>query len=386
MNTENLFIALLCSEISQNRIKDVLPSSLSDDEIAALLALAKKNALSPIIYNALLKLKLFRTDDEAKKWRALLMHFAFRIEKLSFEAEKISNALEAAKIAHVPLKGAVLRHLYPEPWMRTSCDIDILVREDDLERTASLLATELGYAVGKKDDHDILLTSSGGIALELHFTLNQNLINTNPVLNKVWSYASPVSGREFAHRFSDEFLLFHLIAHTAKHFRAGGCGVIPFIDLYILRKKLSFDPGKLSSLFDEGGFEKFFTHSCALSDVWFGGAEHTKITLEMQSFVFRAGVSETESNHTAVAIKKSGGKLRHVMKRLFMPFSLLRIRYPVLLKYPFLAPFCSIHRIATTLTGRGIKHTGNELQLINRIDNEESEISFNLFTELDLLQ
>ncbi|MBO4954226.1 MAG: nucleotidyltransferase family protein, partial [Clostridia bacterium] len=36
-------------------------------------------------------------------------------------------------IDFMPLKGAVIRQYYPEPWMRTSCDIDIHVKKDRLE-------------------------------------------------------------------------------------------------------------------------------------------------------------------------------------------------------------------------------------------------------------
>ena len=45
------------------------------------------------------------------------------------------NALEKAQIPFVPLKGSVIRKYYPEAWMRTSSDIDVLVHKEDVEKT-----------------------------------------------------------------------------------------------------------------------------------------------------------------------------------------------------------------------------------------------------------
>ena len=58
----------------------------------------------------------------------------YRFVKQEAELEHIRAVLEREGIAYVPLKGAVMRALYAEPWMRTSCDIDVLVHETDLER------------------------------------------------------------------------------------------------------------------------------------------------------------------------------------------------------------------------------------------------------------
>ena len=39
----------------------------------------------------------------------------------------------------IPLKGSVVRDLYPERWMRTSADIDLLIREDQEKTCEELL-------------------------------------------------------------------------------------------------------------------------------------------------------------------------------------------------------------------------------------------------------
>ena len=47
--------------------------------------------------------------------------------------QKTSFKIKKVQIPFLPLKGSVIRQYYPEPWMRTSCDIDILV---DFEKDA----------------------------------------------------------------------------------------------------------------------------------------------------------------------------------------------------------------------------------------------------------
>lgn len=70
--------------------------------------------------------------------------------KINHEYNRICDALESVEISFLPLKGSVLRQYYPEPWMRTSCDIDILVHENDLEKTTEYLVRDLGYIYDRK--------------------------------------------------------------------------------------------------------------------------------------------------------------------------------------------------------------------------------------------
>ena len=42
------------------------------------------------------------------------------------------------------------------------------------------------------------------------------------------------------HRMTNEFFLFHCVAHMAYHFvLGGGCGIRPMIDLYVMKQKLA---------------------------------------------------------------------------------------------------------------------------------------------------
>lgn len=69
----------------------------------------------------------------------------YRYKTINCELEQIGKTLEKANIPFILLKGSVIRKYYPESWMRTSCDIDILVNELDLNSAIRLLCDSLRY-------------------------------------------------------------------------------------------------------------------------------------------------------------------------------------------------------------------------------------------------
>ena len=75
----------------------------------------------------------------------------YRYEQSRYELNRICKTLNDAQISFVPLKGAVIRNYYSEPWLRTSCDIDVLVREEDLKQAVKVLVSELHYVVDEKN-------------------------------------------------------------------------------------------------------------------------------------------------------------------------------------------------------------------------------------------
>ena len=52
--------------------------------------------------------------------------------------------------------------------MRTSSDIDVLVRESDVERAREVIEAELLYRTDTRNAHEIGMFSESGVHLELH--------------------------------------------------------------------------------------------------------------------------------------------------------------------------------------------------------------------------
>lgn len=130
---------------------------------------------------------------------------------------------------------------YPQAWFRTSCDIDILIHQEDVERTIELLVKNGYEHQSDATTHDYSFITPGKVHLELHYSLNQGerMEAINAILDMVWVCSSPFKESPYCFQMSNDMFVFYHIAHMAKHFIAGGCGIRSFIDLYLLKKMVT---------------------------------------------------------------------------------------------------------------------------------------------------
>ena len=244
------------------------------------------------------------------------------------------------------------------------CDIDILVHESEVDRIADLLVSEMKYKKEEKSPHDISLYSGGGVHLELHYNLIEDgcIGDMKSVLRSVWDRASAVDGTsEFT--LSDEMFYYYHIAHMAKHFvSTGGCGIRPFVDIWVLNHRISFDRERRNALLSEGGLRTFAKEAEALSEVWFGDGEHTDVTQQMQNYVLCGGVYGTTENRVAVQQVKRGGKFRYALSRIWLPYDTLKFHYPSLDGKRALLPFYEMRRWCKLIFCGGAKRGMNELR------------------------
>ncbi len=385
VNIENMLFSLLRSQICTTKANDSLPSSVTEEELSALYTLAHRHDLAHIIAQALSRHHLLGhggTDDD---FRQALAEAAYRNEQFQYEFSEICRALTDDAIPHLPLKGAAIRTLYPAPWMRTSCDIDILVHESDLDRAAEALTEALGCrASEKRNYHDIALFCPGGIPIELHFSIRENMPAPDRLLSRVWEFSFPSSEGKMTYQQSETYLLFHIIAHMAYHFQYGGCGIRPLMDLYLLESKTSPDRALLHSMLEESGLQRFYSCVRALIGVWFGTDPHTDLTKNMQKFILSGGAYGTRSNFETVRQQRAGGSTQYIFQRIFMPYDDLKQKYPVLEKHRFLTPMYQAVRWCGLLRGKKLSRSIQTLRRIRNLDADKIETVHNLLKEVGL--
>lgn len=342
--------------------------SFSEDELKELYQISKKHDLCHIIGTALDSRGLLAEGDPiSDAFKKQIFKAVWRYEKLNFELERVCGLLEAAEIRHMPLKGSVLRNYYPKPWLRTSCDIDILVAEADLERAVNVINADGGYKVGLKDSHDISLYSAAGVHIELHYDLVEDglVADTTRILREVWSYCSPAEGWSYRMRAADEFFYFYHMAHMAKHFKAGGCGIRPLIDEWILDHSLSHNKESRDALLSEAGLLTFADSIRRLSEVWFSGAETDVLTEKLEKFIVEGGVYGNQANRVAVqTAKKNDNKFKYLWSRIFERYDMLKFRYPILQKHRWLMPVMQVRRWFGLLNGNKAKRAISEVQTL----------------------
>ena len=292
-----------------------------------------------------------------------------RHELMQKEIEHLYALFEEAEIPYIPLKGSILRGYYPSPWMRNSCDIDILVRPEDHGRAKELLLSR-GYHFFVENAINAAFDAPSGIHFELHYRLVKE--NVLPVaaklLNNAWEYAHPASDEGFRYELSNPVFYLYHIAHMAKHYLHGGCGIRPYLDLWILTKRVSHDPTARMALLEECGLASFALAAENLTNAWFGEEEKTQIAKEMEAFVLAGGVYGTVKNHISVQQAKRGGKVRYALSRIFISYDTLKYSYPVLKKHKWLYPFCQVRRWFRLVFLGGFKRSVRSLSLNQSID------------------
>ena len=289
----------------------------------------------------------------------------------------VRAALDGADVPYVLLKGAVICELYPEKWMRTSNDLDVLVGEDDLSRATAALEAKTALRAGERNYHDVAMTG-GGVCLELHFSICENSPSLDRVLSRVRDHCEP-SGEGAMRRMSAPFLAFHTVAHMSYHLAHGGLGVRPYLDLWLLRRDGSFDEAFVRSACAECGILKFYEAAAHLGEVWLGGAEHTPTTKDMERLCFHGGVFGSTRGTEAALRRENGGA--YLRRRIFAPRDELAEAYPEAARRPYLTPYYQAKRWGSALRRRNVKRT---LRAMREVSPEQTEALDRVLGALDL--
>ncbi len=362
-----------------------LPSSLSLEEGNKLFVLAKSHDMAHLCGYALSRAGVELPEEVKRKLQQEQTLAIYRYEQSNYELQEICACFEKAEIDFLPLKGSVIRSLYPEPWLRTSCDIDVLVHEEDLERAMENLIA-MGYEKGDRYLNDVSLFSPSGVHLELHFSLiaSGSLDKGEELLQKAWEYTLPFEEKCYHKIFVDAMFYYFHIVHMAKHYTYGGCGIRPFVDLYLLHHTVEFDEEKRKTLLEKSGLGEFAKQARILSEIWFGDGEHTELTLQMEGYLLGGGTYGSVQNQVVVQQARRGGKGKYFFARIWMPYEQLKAQYPNLEKRRWLTPIYQIRRWFRLIFGGRMKNSVRELKRAGATDKQAQAQAERMLMELGL--
>ena len=383
---EKVFFALIRFEINGDELCDEMKNLITPEMLPVLFKLAKRHDLAHLIGSALDKNDLLPDGTEVKKRFLQERNMAvYRYEQIQYEFEQICDVLEKARIPYIPLKGSVIRQYYPEPWMRTSCDIDILVNKPNLEQAKETLKCDLEYQIENvESSHDISLYAPSGVHLELHHSLVEEgrAQSSSDILYSVWE--NVVESQSCNKAMTNEMFYFYHVAHMAKHFEIGGCGVRPFLDSYLLLQHAQYRTELCCKLLQKGGLLMFARAVEETAGVWFGETEETSLSREIQDYILYAGMYADTENRAAVQQVKKGGRIKYLWSRIFLSYEQLKLQYPKLEKYNILLPFYQVKRWCRLLFGKDSKNVSRELKTNVNMQNKKKERIAKLLKDLDL--
>lgn len=382
--SQKLTIELIRYEISGVSVSEELLGSVADEVIESVYKLSLEQDVAYIVGSALSKLGLLSGDIKAAFFNEQLSS-VYRYERIKHELETLSELFESEGIAFMPLKGSVIRELYPKPEMRMSCDVDILIHPEDLERAGKLVETKLAYEYYARCGHEVSWFSPSGLRLELHFNLYEQDVAQKPLLDSIWDYAELEEGSKYKYRMSNEFLVFYHVFHISKHFRTGGCGIKSFVDLWLIKTSFNYDEAKLNDLFQKAALVKFGDAAFNTAMMWFADEPGNDISINMGDFVLNSGAFGTIENQVAISQSKTGSRFKTLINRIFMPYKELKIIYPIIVKYPFLTPIFEVVRWCRIIFKDKMKKQMAIIKYNATITEEKQNEVAQLMKNLDLM-
>lgn len=372
---ENIYLITLL----RAAVNDTVPEKPDKDvDWRELYGLAEKHSVAAAVWYAASKLeKEYQPQGDVRAAFTKAMQMALGIESMQlYEISHLMQAFSDNQIQYAPLKGWVLKNLYPIPYIRTMCDVDIIVNEDDMPKTGPILH-ELGFEqfgpVGVSN-HDSYI-KSGKITTEIHRALFTPSMPYYAFFKDVMKRTVKTGQDDFARNLTKEDFFLHILAHLAKHFDNSGTGIRSFMDIYLYTKKYKdeFDREYIENGLDELGLRAFAGIICEASYAWFsndGKYDRSKYT-DILRYILYTGTYGNKGAYIASGIaKNNGNKLSYLMERFFPERSFMELQFPILKKRPYLICFCYVIRgFKCIVFKRNV--VSNEIKKVKQLDEDE---------------
>ncbi|MBR3145609.1 MAG: nucleotidyltransferase family protein [Clostridia bacterium] len=337
-----LLFELIANVIDNRALSEEDIKALKDDDILKkTLKLATFHDLSHLVSKALLDNNIINEKDTELYNSANnnVMLAIYRYEQLAFTTKKVYALLEENNIPYLPMKGEVIREVYPEKWMRNSCDTDIFINKKDIDKAIKLIADNLGGKVSWLGNHDVPIYFDNDTHIELHFSFDdlKEVCGTNVDDDLETCFIASENGKKLI--MPEELFYFHHIAHMVKHIKYGGCGIRPFLDLYLLLKS---GIKKDRKLLEKYSLLTFADYAEKVSLSWFGDKPIDDSLKPFTIFIIRGGAYGVDINSP-----RSRDNLisKDTAKRIILPYNELKYIYKPLAKHKVLYPVFSVVRI-----------------------------------------
>ena len=326
------YLIHLLSSALRNEKPGEKPDNISFEQ---LFSLARYHSVANMAFYSIERLENRPEKELFAKWTEVRDKEIMKDIIQSTEQEQLFSALSASGVRFIPLKGSVLKTLYPQSDFRTMSDIDLYIDDADTEKSKAVMLS-LGYEINRLEHgvHDVYYKKPV-MNVEIHRDLfGEGGQEFSPVFGELWSKCTADGMR---YDLENDFFLTYVIAHGIKHYTLGGTGIRTFMDIHVYLQQKGADLNRIYSLCEKAGQRELCEDFVKLADVWFGSGEYTDKLREMAEYVIRGGTYGTFENQMEQGIKKQG-KLKFILSRIFPSVNYAREQFPVLRRMPFLLP------------------------------------------------
>ncbi len=267
----------------------------------------------------------------------------------NIEIQEVYKELEKNEIDFMPLKGAVMKDLYPHSDMRLMSDIDILIKTSQYEKIKDIMV-ENDFEFIEESDHEFIWRKKNGfLCVEFHKclvpTYNKDLY---PYYGDGWRVATKKEGTHYY--MSDEDFFVYMFVHFAKHYRDSGIGIRQIVDIWVCLEKLNLDFSYVEEQLKKLYLYDFYVNIKSTFDVWFANGKESEETELITNWIFTSGIYGTrDKNLLSGHLRKNGdkkvSKSKQYIRNIFPGYSAMKKKYKILNKLPILLPFAWIWRI-----------------------------------------
>ncbi len=295
---------------------------------------------------------------------------------LDSERKKICGTLEQYGIWYMPLKGTVLKELYPQTDVRQMSDNDILF-DKTYRKTVLKIMKNLGYSAKYygKGNHDVYIKPP-----IYNYEMHTELFHIS--YNEKWTeYYSQIknkliqdSNTEYGYHFTDEDFYVYITAHEYKHYNISGTGLRSLLDRYIflMHKEKILNWQYIQNECKKLGIAQFEKQNRNLCKKVLSEPELPRLSpeeKELLEYHFSCGTYGTIENEITKRMEKfnyktvSKTRFKYIFSRVFPSLEFYRFNYPFFYRHKIFLPLIWFFRLAKGITIKR-KYMKNELCII----------------------
>lgn len=267
-----------------------------------------------------------------------------------YASEQMQKEMEAKGLYNMPLKGIRTKLRYPQDYMRSMGDLDVLCKPEQ-DKAVKAAMEDMGYGdfqQGRKHDH---YRREPYILVEMH---REMVAASSPFFRyfrDVWERAELLPGCKFSCVMTTEDEYIYNLIHMVEHFRDGGVGLRFVMDVYVYESFVELNREYLLTQLKKLGLDVFYGNAVKLAMHWFREDEADELTRRMAQFVLSGGVYGTAETAKANAVSKSG-RLGFLLRACFPGYREMCSMYPWLEKFPIALPVTWMMRAVGSLLHR----------------------------------
>lgn len=345
------YMVKLIRSVFRDEEPEAIPEGIS---IKKLYKMAKMHNVDYIVYEAVKRIPGIDLGEYEVKWQERSVQCAMQGIVQRAERDKLYKALPKAGVRILPLKGCLIKEMYPRTEFRQMADLDILIDAENAELVKQVME-EQGYKTKVFDvsNHDAYMKEPW-CYVEIHRSLFTEKNKNAAKYENMWerAYEDPVSGGIY-HLNWDDFYIY-MLEHFAKHFYQSGSGIRSIMDIYVFLKEKGDELHKdyLEKTLKELNLWKFKEEMEQIAEDWFVKGvigNHKKA----EERILESGAYGTEvfeymhimNDMEEQCHSKLMARIVYIGRMIFLNYDGMCMLYPIVGKLPFLLPVFWIYRI-----------------------------------------